>query len=245
TYPAHQIVHAVWKALGQAVPEKACAGWSRASHCNTSGKNADGRYYVAYQWLGMPGAGAVDGRDGFETLGHMATLGGLTLPDVETFEVDYPFHVRRNELRLDGGGPGRYRGGTGALVEVEILQPAEFSYRGEGSHIQTSFGVAGGQAGDEGACTIIFPDGRIYRPPAYGVRRLGPLCLTISSAGGGGFGDPYMRDPERVRLDVLDSLVSLDSASKDYGVTLGSSPEFKIDEEATRSRRAKSSNRQI
>jgi N-methylhydantoinase B len=244
TYPAHQIVHAVWKALGQAVPELACAGWSRASHCNTSGNHRDGRFYVAYQWLGMPGAGAVEGRDGFETLGHMATLGGLTLPDVETFEVDYPFHVRRNELRIDGGGPGRYRGGTGALVEVEILQPAEFSYRGEGSHTQTSFGVAGGQAGDEGDCSIVFPDGRRYQPPAYGVERLGPLCLTISSAGGGGFGDPYARDPRQVRLDVLDCLVSRGAARKDYGVVLGRSPEFALDEAATRGCRAKTSDRQ-
>src|SRR5262249_46774438 len=62
TYPAHQIIHAIWKALGQAVPEQACAGWARASHCNTSGRTSDGRFYVAYQWLGMSGAGAVEGR---------------------------------------------------------------------------------------------------------------------------------------------------------------------------------------
>ena len=138
TYPAHQIVHAIWKALGQAVPERACAGWSRASHCNTSGLDARGRFYVAYQWLGLSGAGAVKGRDGFETMGHMATLGGLTLPDVETFEVDYPFHVHRHELRLDGGGPGQFRGGTGALVELDVLLPAEYSYRGEGNETDGS-----------------------------------------------------------------------------------------------------------
>ena len=238
TYPAHQIVHAMWRALGQAIPGQACAGWSRASHCNTSGRKADGRFYVAYQWLGLSGAGAVDGRDGFETLGPLATLGGLTLPDVETFEVDYPFQVRRNELRVDGGGPGHYRGGTGALVEVDALLPAEYSYRGEGNITQTSFGVAGGRAGDVGACHIVFTDGRAYDPPPYGVERLGPLCLTISSAGGGGFGDPCTRDPEKVRLDVLDGLVSRASASADYGVVLGASPEHALDLDATRICRA-------
>src|SRR5262249_28827439 len=30
TYPAHQIIHAIWKALGQGVPDRACSGWSRA-----------------------------------------------------------------------------------------------------------------------------------------------------------------------------------------------------------------------
>src|SRR5215831_714630 len=238
TYPAHQIIHAVWKALGQALPQKACAGWSRASHCNTSGVDRRGRFFVAYQWLGMAGAGAVDGRDGFETMGHMATLGGLTLPDVETFEVDYPFHVRRHELRVDGGGPGHFCGGTGALVELDVLVPAEYSYRGEGSNAQTSFGAAGGQAGDKGSCSIVFRDGRNYTPPQYGVERLEPLRLTISSAGGGGYGDPRIRDPQRVRDDVRDGLVSREAARTSYGVVLGPPPDYAIDQEATAALRA-------
>jgi len=238
TYPAHQIVHAIWKALGQAAPDQACAGWSRASHCNTSGVGFDGRFYVAYQWLGMSGAGAVEGRDGFETMGHIATLGGLTLPDVETFEVDYPFRVLRHELRTDGGGPGRFRGGTGALVELDVLLPAEYSYRGEGSGVRTSFGAAGGQPGDAGACRIVFPDGRRYDPPQYGVERHGPLRLTISSAGGGGFGDPRARNPEQVRNDVRDGLVSLRAAADEYGVKLAGPPDFVVDEQATAALRA-------
>jgi len=238
TYPAHQIIHAIWKALGQAVPEKACAGWSRASHCNTSGIDADGRFFVAYQWLGMAGAGAVAGRDGFETMGHMATLGGLTLPDVEMFEVDYPFHVRRHELRADGGGPGRFRGGTGALVELDVLVPAEYSYRGEGNGAQTSFGIAGGLAGDKGSCAVTFPDGRRYNPPQYGVEHHGPLRLSISSAGGGGYGDPRMRDPQCVRNDVRDGLVSLEAARASYGVVLGPAPDFIVDQDATAALRA-------
>ena len=238
TYPAHQIVHAVWKALAQALPDQACAGWGRASHCNTSGKGLDGRFYVAYQWLGMAGAGAVEGRDGFETMGHMATLGGCTLPDVETFEVDYPFLVRRNELRKDGGGPGRFRGGTGALVELDVLLPAEYSYRGEGTGTQTSFGAQGGQPGDAGTCYVVFPDGRRYETPQYGVERHGPLTLTISSAGGGGFGDPRARSAQRVREDVRDGLVSLQVARSAYGVALGDAPTFAIDESETAALRA-------
>ena len=238
TYPAHQIIHAIWKALGQAVPEQACAGWSRASHCNTSGMDEQGRFFVAYQWLGMSGAGAVEGRDGFETMGHMATLGGLTLPDVETFEVDYPFHVHRHELRMDGGGPGRFRGGTGALVELDVLVSAEYSYRGEGNGVQTSFGAAGGSPGDKGLCTIVFPDGSRYQPPQYGIERHGPLRLTISSAGGGGYGEPRTRDPQRVRDDVRDGLVSLEAARESYGVVLGPAPSFPIDLEATATLRA-------
>jgi N-methylhydantoinase B len=168
----------------------------------------------------------------------MATLGGLTLPDVETFEVDYPFDVRRNELRIDGGGPGRFRGGTGALVELDVRSPAEYSYRGEGSQTQTSFGAAGGQPGDVGWCSIVFPDGRRYDPPQYGVERHGPLRLTISSSGGGGFGDPRRRDPQRVRDDVRDGLVSPAAARTSYGVALGEAPDYALDLKATATLRA-------
>lgn len=41
TYPAHQIVHAIWRALSPTAPELSCAGW--LSHCNTSGTDSNGR----------------------------------------------------------------------------------------------------------------------------------------------------------------------------------------------------------
>ncbi|TIQ55415.1 MAG: hydantoinase B/oxoprolinase family protein [Mesorhizobium sp.] len=237
TYPAHQIIHAVWQALGQAAPDLACAGWGRSSHCNTSGWRDSGGYYVAYQWLGMAGAGAAKERDGFESMGHIATLGGLTLPDVEGFEAEYPFRVLLNELRLDGGGAGRFRGGTGARVEVDVLGPAEYSYRGEGTGVPTGFGTCGGLSGDAGHCVIAFPDGQTYLPPQYGVEKLGPLRLVISSSGGGGYGDPNERDPVLVRADVRDGLVSEASAASQYGVVLGPGPHYAIDEAATRALR--------
>jgi N-methylhydantoinase B len=124
------------------------------------------------------------------------------------------------------------------LVELDVLVPAEYSYRGEGSNAQTSFGAAGGQAGDKGSCGIVFRDGRNYTPPQYGVERLEPLRLTISSAGGGGYGDPRIRDPQRVRDDVRDGLVSPEAARTSYGVVLGPPPDYAIDQEATAALRA-------
>ena len=84
----------------------------------------------------------------------------------------------------------------------------------------------------------VLPDGRHYEPPQYGVEKLGPLRLTISSAGGGGFGDPHARCPERVREDVRDGLVSRRAARDDYGVVLGEAPDFAIDVGATEKLRA-------
>jgi len=70
------------------------------------------------------------------------------------------------------------------------------------------------------------------------VERHGPLRLTISSAGGGGYGDPRIRDPQRVRDDVRDGLVSPEAALTSYGVVLGQPPDYPIDQEATAALRA-------
>ncbi|MCK1668935.1 hydantoinase B/oxoprolinase family protein [Bradyrhizobium sp. 153] len=236
TYPAHQIIHAIWQALSPTAPELSCAGWSRISHCNTSGTDESGRYYVAYQWLAQPGAGAVKGRDGFNVMGQITTLGGLALPDVEDFETSYPFIVECQEFVTDGGGAGRYRGGTGAVATVKVRHSAEYSFRGEGNGNPTSFGVLGGHAAGVGSCSIKFEDGSSYAPPRFGVERLRPLTLTIKAAGGGGFGSPYQRPPEEVLNDVLDGIVSRENAEADYGVVL-TGKDLYVDEQATRVRR--------
>ncbi|MBB4365214.1 N-methylhydantoinase B [Bradyrhizobium sp. CIR18] len=236
TYPAHQIIHAIWKALSPPALELSCAGWSRISHCNTSGTDDNGRYYVAYQWLAQPGTGAVKGRDGFNILGQITTLGGLALPEVEDFETSYPFLVERQEFVTDGGGPGRYRGGTGAEAIVRVKRAAEYSFRGEGNCNPTSFGVLGGHAAGTGSCSIKFDDGSTYAPPRFGVERLPPLTLTIKAAGGGGFGSPFERLPEEVLNDVIDGMVSPAKAEEDYGVVL-TDDDLRVDEEATRARR--------
>jgi N-methylhydantoinase B len=57
----------------------------------------------------------------------------------------------------------------------------------------------------------------------------------VSTAGGGGFGPPWEREPERVRADVLKGYVSVEAAREKYGVLLG--PSLEIDLKATRKRR--------
>ena len=44
--------------------------------------------------------------------------------------------------------------------------------------------------------------------------------------GGGGWGDPMARDPERVLRDVRNGYVSQDGAKHTYGVVIVGDPEF-------------------
>ena len=138
----------------------------------------------------------------------MITLGGLVIPNMETYEQLYPITVRRHELRTDGGGPGCHRGGTGVEFEVDIEGAAEYSFRGEGTTRPTGLGVEAGQAGAIGEVRITGRDGPSYSPDPYCLKELGPVRLTIRSPGGGGFGRPFDRPVELVVRDVHDGLVS-------------------------------------
>ncbi len=219
-FVAHEIIHAMWKALGQALPERASAGWSKAVHAVTAGLRPDGGRYVMYQWAGAPAGGGVEGRDGFHLIGHLITLGGLTLPNLETYEQLYPARFHRQELRCDTAGPGRFRGGAGCDYEVEIFTPADYAFRGEGVGAPSSFGTAGGGAGVGGEVVLTLADGKRVQAPKYGVERHGPGTYRALSPGGGGYGDPATREPARVLRDVRDGVVSVTGAERDYKVAI-------------------------
>jgi N-methylhydantoinase B len=219
-YPAGEIIHACWKALAQADPERACAGWGKVAYCITSGADSRGLTYVMYHWHGSSGGGAVAGRDGFNTIGQLTTLGGMSLPNVEVFEQLYPITVNRQEFRRDAAGPGRFRGGTGVDYEVEVAASAEYSFRGEGLYTPSGFGVVGGGTGQSGAMTLT-PKGQTpIDVPQYGVRALPPLHIKVSSPGGGGWGNPHDRDPALVLRDIEDGVVSVEAARQHYAVIL-------------------------
>ncbi len=219
-FPAHEIMHMIWWALAKAAPQRSLAGWGKNSFPNSSGRDADGRTWIMYNWGGNSGAGAAMGRDGFNQMGPMITLGGLTIPNAETYEQLYPVLVRRHELRCDGGGPGKFRGGTGVVYEVDVLSEAEYSFRAEGLSRPTGIGVLGGESGAIGTIVLTEIDGQPRQGPAYGIWRLGPARLAIQSPGGGGVGDPLEREVERVVRDVRDGVVSPDVAKDVYGVVM-------------------------
>ncbi len=241
-FVAWEIVHAVWKALAQADPGRACAGWGKTMHGHVAGTHPDGRTWVMYQWHAMGTPGAVAERDGFPQMGHLISLGGLDLPNLEFHEQLYPVHYRRWELRCDAAGPGERRGGTGVHYEADIIAPAIWSFRAEGLDTPTGYGVLGGGDGAAGV-EWIEPadpdrDGGRFVPPKYGVRRLaGHGRMMALTPGGGGWGNPLHRDPALVLRDVRDGVVSLQAARGDYGVVIN--PDGRaVDAKATTAERA-------
>ncbi len=218
---AHEIIHAVWKALAQANPGRGCAGWAKNVFGLSVGREENGLPYVFYHGAASAGSGAVDGRDGFNQIGHVCTLGGLTMPNIEAYEQLYPVRFYRQEFRLDAAGPGEWRGGSGCDYEVEIETPAVHSFRGEGLGYETGYGINGGGGGAPGEMRLRYADGRTEEAPKFGLRPTGPVRFVTQSPGGGGYGDPLARDPERVLRDWRDGLISEVVMRGTYGVVAG------------------------
>ena len=96
------------------------------------------------------------------------------------------------------------------------------------------WGLFGGKPGAPGEYLLIKSSGETIRLRSKCTVRMerGDI-LVIRTPGGGGYGNPLERDPKLVLRDVLDGLVSLDSARRDYGVVID--PEtMELDLEATR-----------
>ena len=239
---AHHIIHAVWQALGSAVPELACAGWGRSVHPTMFGHDEEHqRDFIMYHWQAMPGGGAVKGRDGFAQVGHLCALGGLWIPNIEPYEQLYPVRFIRQELRCDGGGAGEFRGGPGVDYEVAMKYPAIMHFRSEGIGPPSGYGACAGQAGLGGYMEVTESDGRHDIPPSYGSVAYKSCTYHALSPGGGGWGHPFDRDPQAVLRDVKDGLVSQKAAREVYGVVLTADARA-VDREATATKRARKGN---
>ncbi|MEM7094333.1 MAG: hydantoinase B/oxoprolinase family protein [Actinomycetota bacterium] len=219
-YVAHEIVIAVWQALAQAAPERACAAWSKTMHGHVAGKRDDGTTWVMYHWHAMGTPGATAERDGFAQMGHLISLGGLDIPNLEFHEQQFPVRYVRHEQRCDNAGPGLRRGGTGVVYEADVLEPAIWSFRAEGLGSVSGHGVQGGGEGGVGHEWIDPVDEDRFTPPKYGVQRLGPARMIAWTPGGGGWGDAFERPVDQVLRDVRDGVVSIGAAASDYGVAI-------------------------
>ncbi|MGH9065360.1 MAG: hydantoinase B/oxoprolinase family protein [Acidimicrobiales bacterium] len=159
---------------------------------------------------------------------------------VEFAESRFPILVERLGLAVDSGGPGEHRGGLGYDKHVRVLADASFMSIADRS-ILACWGVKGGRAGGSFRVTID-PGGPGERDvdALADAEPVGPgEVVRIRTTGGGGWGDPLARDPERVATDVRDGKVSPAGALEAYGVVLaGDLEDLQVDRVATEARRA-------
>ncbi len=193
------------------------------------------RPILCIEGLGV-GLGARPFADGVDVIYYIAQE---NYP-VEYVERDFPLRVERYAVRPDSGGPGVQRGGTGVVRDVRVLaERAELATRMENT-VVAPYGVAGGGAGRTGRITLNpgTPEERVL--PALGdgiILKRGDL-LRFETCGGGGWGDPFAREPERVRQDVARGFVTPRGALEDYGVVVDATTS-EVDKTATQEARAR------
>ena len=216
----HFMTEMVFNALAKAAPDNIIAG-SGGTPAQTNifhGSFASGKpwHTMIIRGGGMGASSKFDGH-------HCAIFpaNGANTP-VEILESDTTMIVESRSLVQDSGGPGKQRGGIGR--QMIIRSPDE----GENSVGTTSIAVQAGRyiyppdgifGGKDGSKAKFLKNGETADPSGLTFCDPGDR-ISFVSAGGGGYGDPFKRDPEAVKRDVEYGYVSVEKAEQDYGVII-------------------------
>ncbi|MFT5711622.1 MAG: N-methylhydantoinase B [Glaciecola sp.] len=222
--------------LGQGAPEAMnAAGFSDSPHLFYSGYDDKGEWFQLFQigFGGIPGRPAGDGPDG-----HSLWPGFTNVPN-EFIEAYFPLRVETYQAILDSGGAGLHRGGNGLSVGYRFLNDGQIAIHDD-RWLTYPWGVNGGVPGMRSTKILIRADGSEETLPAKceGVEVKKGDILYFNTWGGGGWGDPFKREPQLVLDDVNRSLVSVQGA-RSYGVVI--KDDMSIDQAATTALRAEMS----
>jgi len=230
--PGNQLADTVMKALAQAVPEQVSAGIGNLKVIAFSGLKGETHWVHMEIFEGSYGGRpARDGMDAVDTL--YANTRNNPIEDIETH---LPLRVTRYELREDVCGAGASRGGLGSVREFEFLSDGGASVEGEG-HRFRPWGFRGGADGQPARLALVRADGAASELPSkvpHTAVRAGDRFVCAGPAGGG-YGDPKTREPARVLADVLDGLITPETARRDFGVVIA---DGRLDQAATAALRA-------
>jgi N-methylhydantoinase B len=204
--------------LAQAVPEKITAASNGATTAIIFGgtKSLTGQDFVYVEALGggMGASSKKDGMDGIQV--HITNTSNLP---VESMELEYPLRVLRYGLVSDSGGPGRRRGGLAIRKDIMALKPMRFSTHSD-RHKISPWGLEGGHPGSKGHFLLKRHKRKKKSLPSKVVDLVLHKndILKIQTAGGGGYGPPEKREPEKIVNDLQRGRISHNRAKKIYKV---------------------------
>lgn len=214
-----RMIDVIFSATAQADPARAVAqAYGTINALSIAGHRSEGprqgQRWVMFSFFG----GGHGGHSGGDGLSHAnAPISTATIPPLEILEAAYPVRFTEWSLRPDSGGDGQFRGGLGAVYEIELLEKdAEVFVFGERGSSPPK-GIAGGGA----AAVNVFSyenDGTWHRPPMvskmHGIRLTQGERVRLETPGGGGWGAPAQRSSAQRDRDRAMGYVSNDDATE-------------------------------
>jgi len=246
TLTSSKITSAIWQALAKAIPERVTG--STFAECNwfvAATRDAAGNTDV-FSDLPAGGWGGTPYSDGMSVT--MDPLGNCMNMPAETAELLFPIEYESFELRQDSAGPGKFRGGLGAIFKVRFLCDAELSMETARTREGTPGVNGGGRSAVQRSTKIAADETRTVIGGTKGNGQwTSPLLAAhpfahgeqfmFESTGGGGWGAAFERPSALVLEDALEEYISIEAARSQYGVVIDPKT-MTVDEAATQRLRA-------
>jgi N-methylhydantoinase B len=216
------MVDTIVKALAPALPDRTPGAHlgTLGGGCAFFGRDPKSGKAFVLQTIEGGGWGGRPWQDG-PSASVSVCQGDVRNTPIETIELKSPVRVDRRSLREGSGGAGKFRGGLGQLTQFTNLVEGSWNLSNNGRRKLPPWGVFGGGSGRASVNRV-----RRTKDEPFAVedpyRALMPAgaSVIVETAGGGGWGDPFEREPARVLDDVLEGLISMEAAGADYGVVI-------------------------
>ncbi len=208
----------MWKALAPAVPDRLPAGHQRSVNATfVAGLHPDsGDLFVLGEPLvgGWGASAARDGDNGQFCCGNGETFNIPT----ELFESRYGLRVEQYAFHDEDGGAGRHRGGKGVVLDYRVTADEVFLTYATSRSQSPPWGLNGAQSGSLNSAKIFRNGGAVEKHEMCTRLRIvkGEL-IRLTTATGGGFGNPRGRPREFVMRDLKNGFITIEQARRDYG----------------------------
>ncbi|MCE4627635.1 MAG: hydantoinase B/oxoprolinase family protein [Desulfurococcales archaeon] len=214
TETSQRIADTVFMALAKALP-----GRVPAASCGTMtnimiGGLLEGRRWAFYETIGC-GSGGRPWSDGVDGV-HTNMTNTLNTP-IERLEAEYPVLFKAYKLREDSEGPGQNRGGLGITRAFTLTRGTATLTIVAQRCRHRPWGLNGGKPAEPSTHYLVRPTGE--NVPLGCIATITVKegdTIVINTPGGGGYGDPCTRNPDRVREDLENGKISETRAIKEY-----------------------------
>ena len=220
--------------LAMMLPERVCAASDGGNTGVSIGGYDDERKPFIYVDFSCGTHGGRPWADGWQ--GNSNMFANMASQSIEVIETEQPMQILSYEFVPDRAGPGKFRGGAPYRRDYKFLErEAVLQVRSDRRKFRP-YGLYGGYPGKASAN---FMNPQAENEPLESKLTMNILNGTVfrhELAGGGGWGDPLDRDPDKVLKDVRNELVSAALAFGDYGVRIDTE-RWTVDQAATEAQR--------